>query len=101
LGQYSANQAANQGMFGGLGSIMGGVGAMAQGGMFASDRRLKKNVQKIGKMCGLNVYKFDYIWDEPSIGFMADEVKEVMPEAVMTHESGYDMVNYNMVLGAS
>lgn len=99
----------------GAASILGGGGAAAAGlagpssalaaalapAAVVSDRRLKKNIKKIGTLRnGLDVYQFDYIWDEPSVGVMADEVKEVMPQAVV-NISGYDHVNYREVLNAS
>jgi len=64
-----------------------------------SDRRLKKNIKKIGRlMNGLYVYTFNYIWGGKSqIGVMADEVKKVIPEAVV-EVYGYDLVNYTKVI---
>ena len=91
LDQYSAEQAGMQGLMGGIGS-MAKIGASA--GMF-SDRRLKRNIKRIGKLpSGVSVYSFDYIWGESAIGVMADEV----PWAVVKHESGYDMVDYARIL---
>lgn len=56
-----------------------GVGAIA-----ASDIRVKKDINKIGEYKNLPVYMFKYIWDdEYHIGFMAQEVQEVYPEAVI------------------
>ena len=64
-----------------------------------SDRRLKKNIKKIGRlMNGLYIYTFNYIWGGKSqIGVMADEVKKVIPEAVI-EVYGYDLVNYTKVM---
>lgn len=63
-----------------------------------SDRRLKTNIRKIGNLPnGLNVYSYNYTWGEPSVGVMADEVKEVMPHAVF-NVGGYDAVNYGEIL---
>lgn len=61
-----------------------------------SDRRLKRDIQRIGTLPnGLPVYSFRYLWDDAvHRGVMADEVRAVMPAAVHTHESGYDMVDY-------
>ena len=65
-----------------------------------SDRRLKENIVKIGQLLnGLFVYSFNYLWDkEPRIGVMSDEVRELIPEAVLVHSSGYDVVNYDKVI---
>ncbi len=60
-----------------------------------SDRRLKKNIRRVGThRLGIGIYEFDYIWGEHATGVMADEVKLVMPEAVLRDSSGYDMVDY-------
>ena len=62
-----------------------------------SDRRLKKNIKKIGDFNGLNLYKYNYLWsDKEYEGFMADEVIKVMPEAVMKYKN-YMGVNYPMI----
>jgi hypothetical protein len=77
-----------------------GEAATAVAAIIASDRRLKENILKIGRLAnGLFVYSYNYIWDnEPQIGVMADEVKKLIPEAVITLHSGYDAVNYGMVV---
>jgi hypothetical protein len=89
--QNAANaSAANmgwQGLMSGLGSAAGMMG------MF-SDRRLKKNIKRIGEHNGTPWYSFEYIWGQPSIGVMADEAP---PEAVSVHPSGFLMVDYSKV----
>jgi hypothetical protein len=87
-----------------LGSIgLGASGASAAGGglgaLFSlfSDRRLKKDIKKIGKMdrSGLPIYSFKYKGDDaPRIGVMAQDVEKKIPQAVTHHPSGYKMVNY-------
>jgi len=64
-----------------------------------SDRRLKRNIQKIGQLeNGLNVYTFNYIWDSTlTVGVMADEVRKVKPEAVI-NINGFDLVDYSEIL---
>jgi hypothetical protein len=69
---------------------LGGAGMMASA---MSDRRLKKNINLIGKWKGHNLYSYDYIWNEPSMGVMADEVEKTNPEAV-TMKNGYKAVYY-------
>lgn len=83
LDQYSTQQA-------GLNSLMSGIGSMA---LAFSDRRLKTNIKKIGNVKGVNIYSYDYLWGEPAIGVMADEV----PHATVEHPSGYLMVDYSKV----
>lgn len=74
------------------------------GGAFMSDPLLKTNIQRKGTESGFNTYTWD--WNDnalelglsgSSFGVMADEVKAVMPEAIKMHDSGYMMVNYDMI----
>lgn len=76
------------------------IGAGLTAAMFASDRRLKKNIERIGKTRGgLNLYSYEYIWgDEPWIGVMADEVEKVIPSAVIVGPRGFKMVDYSQVV---
>ena len=73
---------------------MGMLGAQAQG----SDRRLKENIELVGKdeNSGLNIYEFDYIGipNRRFRGVMADEVETVMPSAVEYDDMGYASVDY-------
>jgi Chaperone of endosialidase len=68
----------------------------------ASDCRLKTDIKKLGKTeNGLNLYSYRMIWGGPTqIGLMADEVKQVNPDAVIAHPAGFDMVDYNKALEA-
>ena len=100
-GQYSMNtynqqMAAYNAMMSGATSAAG-TAAGAGIGMY-SDRRLKKNIVRIGTHAlGIGLYTWDYIWGQPFTGVMADEVEKVMPEAVGTHPSGFKWVNYKML----
>lgn len=103
LAQYNSQQASNNS---GLGSLvgLGGAALMSPAGTFAplmamfSDRRLKKNVRRVGTHAlGIGLYTYDYLWGEPGAGVMADELEQVMPEAVSVHPSGFKMVNYGML----
>lgn len=91
-GIQSANaNAANSGLFNLLGS-----GVMA-GASYFSDRRLKSNIERVGTHeAGVGIYEYD-IFGERQRGVMADEVEQVMPQAVITHASGYKMVDYGML----
>lgn len=81
-------------------NTMNGLFNLAGSAIMASDRRLKKNIVRVGTHAlGIGLYVWQYIWGETSCGVMADEVEGVMPEAVIMHPSGYKMVNYAM-LGA-
>jgi len=69
-------------------------------GAILSDRKLKKNIKKIGKSkSGLNIYSFE--WKEKDMGegkyqgVIADDLpKLVRKKAVYKSSDGYDMVNY-------
>ena len=74
------------------------------GSLFTSDPSLKENIELIGTKNGFNIYTWD--WNElaneelgltgSSEGVMADEVNEVMPEAV-EYKDGFMHVNYSMI----
>ena len=101
MGNFNAQQAAQQGMNSGLMSLGGTLGAAA----LMSDIRTKENIVRIGiAENGLPVYIYEYKpeWKDEAghgkfIGFMAHEVEEVMPEAVITRPDGYKMVNYGAI----
>jgi hypothetical protein len=64
---------------------------------FFSDVRLKSNIEKVGLLpSGLGVYEYDK-FGKRERGVMAQEVEQVIPEAVSTHSSGYKMVNYGLL----
>lgn len=83
-------------------ALLGGLFGLGSAGIFKfSDRRLKKDIKKIGKTDdGQNLYSYRYKGsDEPQIGLMAQEVEKKRPDAVMTAPSGYKAVNYDKALG--
>ena len=73
------------------------VGTPGFGSIF-SDRRLKRNITKIGtRPDGLGVYEFEYVWGGGrQIGLMAQEVLGVYPDAV-GESGGYLTVDYGKV----
>jgi hypothetical protein len=82
-------------LFGGGGGGMG-LGAGLLGLLGGSDRRLKKNIRKIGETNGVNIYSFDYLTNEDGtdwIGVMSDEV----PHAIVGQINGYDFVDYGRI----
>lgn len=100
--QYQADLAASNAENAGFGNIFGGLmdlGSLGvnayKSGMF-SDKRLKKNIQLVGKMDnGLNIYSYQYVWGGPTqLGVMAQEVEKVNPDAVF-EVSGYKAVDYS------
>lgn len=100
-GNTNAANAGSSNMMSGLmgmaGSWIGSPSGSSTISNWFSDRRLKTNIKHIGKTRGgLNVYSYDYVWGETSIGVMADEVEHI-PGAVHTHSSGFKMVDYSKV----
>ena len=76
------------------GAILGAGATVAARGSY---RRLKENIQLVGKdeRTGLNLYQFDYKDGSGTyIGVMADEAKVNFPDAVVTREDGFDAVIY-------
>jgi len=98
IAKANSDAAADASMWGAIGSAAVTIGAAA---IKFSDRRLKENIKRIGtNLLGIGIYEFNYLWDKiKHIGVMADEVKQVIPEAVIRHSSGFDMVNYSMLGG--
>ncbi len=81
--------AANNPMNAALGAIGTGVGIYA-----ASDRRLKRNIKRIGTKKGRAWYAFDYVWGEAGEGVMSDEI----PAEFVSKFCGYDVVDYGRLL---
>lgn len=91
------------GMKSNTGQWMRSLAASAAGGAAMSDKRLKKNITKIGALpSGIGVYS--WTWNDSgntmglhgdSIGVIAQEVAEIMPDAVISTPSGYLAVNYS------
>lgn len=79
-------------------SIAGAAGPTSVNGapLTYSDRRLKKNIQKVGEMLdGTPLHLFEYIGDDtPHIGVIAQEVKRRRPDAVKK-VNGYFAVDYS------
>lgn len=70
--------------------------AVVVSGLAPSDVRLKQDVTRIGTTAhGLPFYRFRYR-DRPGVyeGVMAQEAREVMPEAVLRGEDGFLRVDY-------
>jgi hypothetical protein len=68
-------------------------------GCCLSDIRLKHDIVKLGTLGnGIGVYHFRYHWsDQAYVGVMAQEVEQIMPEAVARGGDGYLRVNYDRV----
>lgn len=83
------------GLLGGAGLAGGGMGGAALGALMLSDERLKEDAERIGETDdGIPIYKWRYKGDpQMHVGPMAQDVEKVKPEAVVTHSSGYKLLN--------
>ncbi len=61
-----------------------------------SDRRLKRDVTKVGQLSAdIDLYRYRYLWsDREYVGVMAQELREVRPEAVIEGADGFLRVDY-------
>jgi hypothetical protein len=87
---------AGGGMRGGGGGMRGGGGGRGGGGR-RSDIMLKHDITLLGHLDnGLGYYRFSYNGsDKAYVGVMAQEVQQVMPEAVARGRDGYLLVYYD------
>ena len=103
MGNFNAQQAAQQGFNSGLMGLGGTLGAAA----IMSDIRTKENIIAIGTLPnGLPFYQFEYkpeFKDHPlaghgtHTGVMAQEVEVMYPDAVITLDNGYKAVDYGVL----
>jgi len=80
---------------GGAGSGGAGGGSGGAGGW--SDRRLKRNILRVGRTAaGHTLYSFQYVWGGPFyVGVIAQDLLSTCPEAVIETPSGFLMVDYD------
>lgn len=88
-GQKSTETGARPSTAGSIASAVGGIASIF------SDRRLKKDIVKVGEMAdGLGLYRFRYIGSAARLlGVMADEVARLRPWALGPKIAGYQTVN--------
>ncbi|QCI67528.1 tail fiber domain-containing protein [Phreatobacter stygius] len=92
MAAWNAQNQSNNAMMGGLFGLAGaGLGLFKP-----SDRRLKRDVARVGELDnGLTVYRYRYQdGGPPEIGLMAEDVRKLNPEAVATMENGLMAVDY-------
>lgn len=82
-----------------LGGLFGLAGTLGGAGIRAwSDRRLKRDIRRVGTLDnGLPVYFYE-IGGRHELGVMADEVRAVKPEAVQRQPNGFDAVDYDQAV---
>ena len=91
---YGQKMQAQSEMFGT--ALGAGLGVYA-----ASDRRLKENIELVGRdeRTMLPLYEFEYKGGDGRrfLGVMADDVEKVFPEAVIEMSNGYKAVDYDLL----
>lgn len=99
----AANKAAQSNL---IGSAIGALGTVGAAAAIFSDKRLKTDLKLVGKSAnGLNIYLGRYTKEsglddgKQHLFLIAQEVKDVVPEAVIEDESGYLKVDYAKALG--
>ena len=94
LNQWQQQQAQRQNLLGGLFGLGAGI---------ISDKRAKKDIEKVGEIKGHKVYEYRYKGEDKgapkSIGVMAQEVEKKRPDAVSKRSDGYRQVHYGSLFG--
>ncbi|MDP2575388.1 tail fiber domain-containing protein [Vibrio penaeicida] len=92
-----ANRGQNMGL---AGSLFGGLAGLGGAAIMASDKRVKKDIKRVGKTNdGQPIYTFRYKdSDGIQMGLMAQDVEKKTPEAVIERPDGIKMVNYDLAL---
>jgi len=81
--------------------LMGGLSSMGAAWLGASDERLKENIEKVGKLDGHSLYRYNYKGhDKEHIGVMAQEVEKKRPDAVHKTAGGVRIVDYGALFNA-
>jgi len=83
------------------GAGFGLLGKLGSAAIMASDVNLKENIKKVDTKNGFNIYEFEYkdksYGSDRYRGVMAQEVENVIPEAVKTMANGFKAVYYDMI----
>jgi hypothetical protein len=104
VGLYTAQQRAESESASGLGGAIGSLGSAYI--MRGSDIRIKQDIVQVGRLDnGFPLYAFQYKPEFRNecghgfhIGVMAQDVEQIIPDAVSVHADGYKMVDYGKVL---
>jgi len=96
--RWQAEEQQNQRLMGGLMGLGGSALGMFK---FTSDERLKENIEKVGKLDGHSLYRYNYKGhDKEHIGVMAQEVEKKRPDVVSKTADGIRMVDYGALFNA-
>ena len=86
---------------GNLSAQNGNFTVTSDGAFWSSDKNLKHNIKNISETFTKNLFAKNYFktftWnetDKASAGVIAQEIEEIIPEAVVTKEDGFKSVNY-------
>ena len=81
------------------GQVAGAVGQIAAAAIgLASDRKLKKNINLIGKSpSGLNIYSFEYIDTKYGQGLFQGVMSDEIPQEAVVFNGEHDMVDYSKI----
>ena len=91
LANLHGQQAASQ--MQAAGNMAGTAGQVA-----GSDRKLKKNINKIGKSPnGLNIYSFEFKNSKYGEGLFQGVMSDEIPQEAVISKDGYDHVDYSML----
>ena len=80
------------------GQVAGAVGQVAGAMIGLSDRKLKKNINLIGKSpSGLNIYSFEYIDTKYGQGLFQGVMSDEIPQEAVVFNGEHDMVDYSKI----
>ena len=97
FGHQSSMLNSQVGMWGDIyGGVAQGIGTAATGSI--SDRKLKKNINKIGKSpSGINIYSFEFKDSKYGKGLFQGVMSNEIPQEAVVKVDGYDRVRYDML----
>tara|TARA_R100001082_G_scaffold36047_1_gene18916 strand:- start:181 stop:1050 length:870 start_codon:yes stop_codon:yes gene_type:complete len=80
------------------GQVAGAVGNVVGAAIGLSDRKLKKNINLIGKSpSGLNIYSFEYIDAKYGQGLFQGVMSDEIPQEAVIFNGEHDMVDYSKI----
>lgn len=93
---YIGQKSKNSGLGGILQAAAGGLAQAGGNAITFSDRRLKRDIMRIGTLAGgLGLYLYRYLWEDGfRTGVMADEVARLRPNALGPVIGGFATVDY-------